>query len=67
MKLSKEYNLGVLYPNLVKEWDEENDKTPYEVTPGSNFKAKWVCPKGHKYSSFVTVNGYDPKRTSVSG
>ena len=36
-------NLAVLYPHLIKEWDESNSFTPYEVTPGTMKKAVWKC------------------------
>lgn len=36
-------NLGVLHPALAAEWDPSNTLTPYEVTPGTNFHAAWVC------------------------
>lgn len=42
-KLCRETSLGYLNPELVKEWCEENDKTPFEVTPGSDYEALWKC------------------------
>ena len=44
-------SLGDLYPNLAKEWSENNDKTPFDVHPGSKYKAEWVCHKNHKWKS----------------
>ena len=40
---SVDKSLGILYPELVSEWSPENDKTPFEVTPGSEYMAIWKC------------------------
>ena len=40
---SADRSLGVIYPDLISEWSPENDKTPYEVTPGSEYMAIWKC------------------------
>lgn len=32
------------HPKVLKIWDSENDKTPNEMTAGSNYLAKWKCP-----------------------
>lgn len=39
-----ETSLGHLYPDLAKEWCKDNDKTPFEVSPGSEYMALWKCP-----------------------
>ena len=46
----KEKSLAGLYPSLIPEWSKENDKSPYEVYPGSGYRAKWICKKGHEWS-----------------
>ena len=53
-------SFGAHHPELVKEWDELNDKSPYEVTNGSDYEAIWHCEHGHKWKSIVRVraNGY---------
>ncbi len=42
---------------LMAEWDwKENEKegiNPYKLTLGSNKKASWICPKGHKYTKEI--------------
>ena len=36
---TKDYNLGILYPHLVKEFHPTlNEKTIFDFTPGSNKK-----------------------------
>jgi len=47
--------LATLQPKLAQEWHQEDNGnlTPYDVTPGSKYKAFWLCPSGHKYSSLV--------------
>lgn len=54
-QVSRETSLGYLYPDLAKEWCEENDKTPFEVTPGSEYKALWKCsnPNHEPYRCMV--------------
>ena len=46
MRLAKEENaLASLYPELVEEWDFENNDgiTPDQVTKGSIRLINWVC------------------------
>ena len=47
-KLSKEYNLEVLFPDLAKEWhhSKNGDQKPFYITPGSGRKVWWLCKKG---------------------
>lgn len=43
---SEEYNLGLLYPELIKEWNQEkNKKSIFEFTPKSYKRVWWVCGK----------------------
>ena len=43
------------YPHLVKEWHPTKNKelTPKQVTPGSDTKVWWLCPKNHSYETNV--------------
>lgn len=53
---SKNHNLGVLYPELAKEWHPtlNGDLTPYDITPSSEkHKVWWLCDKNHHYDSLV--------------
>jgi len=53
---SEHYNLGILYPQLIKEWHPtlNGHLTPYDVTPSSEKqKFWWVCDKGHYYDAMV--------------
>ncbi len=41
-------------PELMKEWDfDSNSIDPSAVVVGSNKKAVWICPKGHKYTKII--------------
>lgn len=44
-------------PELKNEWDFElNEKdgiSPDLVMAGTNKEAHWVCPKGHRYTSYI--------------
>ena len=46
-------SLAELYPKIIREWSTKNDKTPFEVYPGSRYKAEWVCSKGHKWEAHI--------------
>ena len=62
-KISPEYNLKVLYPDIAKQWDyiKNHPLKPESFTPGSNKKVWWVCEKQHSYNSGIR------KRTRGSG
>jgi hypothetical protein len=55
--------LGVLNPNLAKEWHPTKNLllTPEDVTTGSNENVWWVCKKGHEWQATVK------NRTNDSG
>lgn len=47
-----ENNLLAVYPDIAKEFDaEKNGTTADKVTPKSNKKMWWKCPKGHSYQA----------------
>lgn len=55
-RVTKDHNLGVLHPELVKEWHyaKNGDLTPYDVTPMSNQKVSWICPQqNHEYDALI--------------
>lgn len=54
-QISPDTSFGYLYPELAKEWCKENDKTPFEVTPGSEYVALWKCsnPNHEPYKCMV--------------
>ncbi|MCD7710871.1 MAG: hypothetical protein LUI04_05950 [Porphyromonadaceae bacterium] len=43
-QISPDTSLAKLNPALAAEWCAENDKTPFEVTPKSDYEALWKCP-----------------------
>ncbi len=48
------HSLGDLYPSLLPEWSNKNSKGPFDVKPGSEYLAKWICSKcGHKWEALV--------------
>ncbi len=50
-KIVRHNSLGALYPSLEKEWDyQNNQKSPYEIAPGTQKKYFWKCEKGHSWS-----------------
>ena len=48
-KSSESYNLGVLMPDLARQWHptKNGGLGPKDVTPGSSRKVWWLCEKGH--------------------
>ena len=56
ISLEKEQSVGVLYPHLIEEWDEEKNfpLTPFNMRYGSNTKVWWKCSKGHSYDSSIS-------------
>lgn len=40
-------------PELEKSWAPTNTKSMSEVSRGSEYRAKWVCEKGHEWESFI--------------
>jgi hypothetical protein len=61
MKVSKNYNLRVKFPDLAKEWHlrKNGDLTPEDVTHNTQKKVWWRCPKGHQWqaSIYLRVKG----------
>ena len=41
------------HPELEKSWAPTNTKSMSEVSRGSEYRAKWVCEKGHEWESFI--------------
>jgi len=52
---TKKYNLAVVNPTLAREWHPtRNDRTPRDVTPGSDYMVWWRCKKcGHEWRTTV--------------
>lgn len=44
-KVHPKDSFGSLYPEKAKYWSSNNDKSPYEVTPMSHKKYKFICEK----------------------
>ena len=55
-RVLKGYNdLATIIPQLADEWDEQNnDKSPDQITAHSGYKANWICKKcGYKWNASV--------------
>lgn len=53
-KPSKDYNLAVINPELVKEWvSEKNEHSPFDYTPHSKAKVWWRCENGHQWEAVI--------------
>jgi hypothetical protein len=54
-KLTADYNLGVLYPELVEIYDnEKNLKSIFQYAPKSNIRVWWKCNKGHSWEAQIS-------------
>ncbi|NDB29603.1 hypothetical protein EB151_08650, partial [archaeon] len=51
-KLSKDYNLAALFPEIAKEWHptKNGELTPDKVFPKSHKKVWWLCNRGHYWN-----------------
>ena len=51
-------SLAILNPELIEEWHptKNGSLTPYDVTPGSNIKVWWKCPKGDDHEWKTSPN-----------
>ncbi|PWY54112.1 hypothetical protein DGG96_17020 [Legionella qingyii] len=54
-KVCKDNNIQELFPELASEWHpiKNGEVKPEFFTRGSNFKAWWICPRGHEYQSII--------------
>ncbi|MGA9286788.1 MAG: zinc-ribbon domain-containing protein [Anaerobacillus sp.] len=53
-RLTIENSLGYKYPELISEWHPtKNNKTPYDVQPGTHEKVWWICKRGHEWKAGV--------------
>lgn len=52
--LSGYNDLATTHPELLEQWDyQRNEKTPQEITHGSNEIVWWKCSKGHSYQQSI--------------
>ena len=47
------HSFGDLYPELLKEYSPENDRSPFDIKRGADYLAKWSCSKGHTWDTHV--------------
>ena len=45
-------SLAYLYPDIAATWSPNNTKSPWEVYPGSHYKASWSCTIHGEYLMF---------------
>lgn len=60
-KVHRKDSFGYKYPDRAKHWSKNNKKTPYEVTPRSSKKYKFICEKcGKEFErSLSNMTRYD--------
>ena len=53
---AKKQDLVSRFPEIAAEWDYERNVglDPTELTPSSNRKVWWICPKGHHYKAWMS-------------
>lgn len=47
-------DFATVHPDLLDEWDKDNETLPNEILSGSNKKVKWICSKGHKWEASIS-------------
>ena len=47
-------DLATVNPALAQEWGERNRRSPADVKPMSDYRANWVCAKGHEWRAAVS-------------
>ena len=53
-KATPNNNLQIRFPEIAKEWGNDNTKSPNQVAPYSHYKAWWICSNcGYKWQAFV--------------
>ena len=54
-KLTKDYNLAALYPDIAKEWHPTKNGalTPKNMHTGSGEKIWWKCSKNHSWQKTI--------------
>lgn len=52
-KLPEEKSLSFKHPELLEEWDPENNFKPSDIHAGSEVTAKWICKFGHKWETKI--------------
>lgn len=55
-----ETDLATLYPQLLLEWDSEDNENidPSTLKPGSNKTVGWKCPRGHTWRAAISSRVY---------
>jgi hypothetical protein len=43
-------SLAEKFPELINEWSDKNEKSPWEHRPHSNKKVLWICSNNHEFS-----------------
>ena len=54
-KLCPHNNLEAKHPELIEEWHQDNEKSMEKYSPGSDYKAIWVCSEKPKHIWKATI------------
>ena len=47
-------SFGDKFPKLLEQWNYDlNDRSPFEISPGSSLKVHWKCEAGHYWEAVV--------------
>lgn len=52
---------GDMFPLLLKEWSDKNEKNPYMFTPHSAQVVWWICEKGHEWEEKIVKRTHGSK------
>jgi lysophospholipid acyltransferase (LPLAT)-like uncharacterized protein len=52
-RLKLDQSLAKTHPHLVAEWHPDNKLTPFDFSFGSEQSIKWICAKGHEWTTAI--------------
>lgn len=64
-RLTPDYNLAALHPDLMEEWSSANTLDPTLLMPGSNLSAHWTCEFGHRWEARISKRAIEGQNCHV--
>lgn len=53
LKVLRSESMGEMHPKLAAQWSHQNDKSAFEVSPSSAYRAWWECENQHEWETAV--------------
>lgn len=55
-RVNREYSFAALHPEIMIEYDPDNNIDPFNVTENSNLSVKWICSNNSEHKWNATFN-----------